>query len=411
MAQLSAGAAGLLTLDDALQRMAARYTPVTAVETVPLNLARGRALAADVVAPVSVPPLDNSAVDGWAVRHEDLPGRLRTIGRAAAGHPFTGSVGPGEAVRIFTGALMPAGADTAVMQEDAREDGAFVVLPAGLKPGSNRRRAGEDMRAGDVVLRAGCRLGAAELGLLAALGLGRVATRAPLLVAIFSNGDELAEPGATAASGRIYDSNRPMLRAALGGFGCTVEDLGILPDRRDAIEASLLRAAAHAGAIVSSAGMSVGEEDHVRHAVTGHGELDFWSLAIKPGRPIAIGRVGAAPFFGLPGNPVAALLTLLLVVRPALQQLGGYTVGPPLRVPVVASFDWKKKRGRREFLRAHLVQRADGTLIATRFPRDGAGILTSVVEADGVVELVETVEAVTEGDVVPFLSWRELGLA
>jgi molybdopterin molybdotransferase len=260
------------------------------------------------------------------------------------------------------------------------------------------------------VLRAGRRLGAAELGLLAALGIGRVATRAPLVVAIFSNGDELAEPGATAGTGRIYDSNRPMLRATLSALGCTVEDLGILPDRRDAIEASLARAAAHANAIVSSAGMSVGEEDHVRTAIEARGALDFWSLAIKPGRPIAIGHVGSTPCFGLPGNPVAALLTLLLVVQPALLRLAGFAAQPPQRVPVIAGFGGRKKPGRREFVRVNLTRRDDGALVATRFPRDGVGMLTSVIETDGVIELPEATETISAGEPLQFLSWRALGL-
>ncbi|MDB5367563.1 MAG: molybdopterin molybdenumtransferase MoeA [Rhodospirillales bacterium] len=401
----------LLTLDEALDMIAERFAPTAAIETVPLTVARGRALAADITAPVSVPPADNSAVDGWAVRHQDLPGKLRVgAGRAAAGHPFAGTVAPGEALRIFTGAMMPDGADTVVMQEDAREEDGAVELPGGLKLGANRRRAGEDMHAGEVVLRAGRRLGAAELGLLAALGIGRVATRAPLVVAIFSNGDELAEPGATAGSGRIYDSNRPMLRAALTAFGCTVDDLGILPDRRDAIETSLVRAAAHANAIVSSAGMSVGEEDHVRAAIEARGALDFWSLAIKPGRPIAIGHVAETPCFGLPGNPVSALLTLLLVVQPALLRLAGFAAPPPRRVPVIAGFDGRKKPGRREFVRVNLTRRDDGALVATRFPRDGVGMLTSVIETDGVIELPEATETISAGESLQFLSWRALGL-
>ncbi|GIL41713.1 gephyrin-like molybdotransferase Glp [Roseiterribacter gracilis] len=401
----------MLTLDQALDRIAAMFAPTGATETVSLDLARGRALAADVIAPVSVPPADNSAVDGWAVRFEDLPGTLRVAtGRAAAGHPFGGTVAPGEALRIFTGAIIPDGADTVVMQEDAREQDGAVVLPATARVGANRRLAGEDMQAGDVVLRAGTRLGAGALGMLAALGIGRVATRARLKVAIFSNGDELTEAGANAAPGRIYDSNRPMMRAALTALGCNVEDLGILPDRRDTIDAALLHAASSADAIVSSAGMSVGEEDHVRAAIEARGALDFWSLAIKPGKPIAIGNVAGTPCFGLPGNPVAALLTLLLVVQPALQRLGGFTVTPPLRVPVTCGFDIRKKVGRREFVRVNLVRRADGAVVAMKYPRDGVGVLTSVVESDGVVELPEAIETFAAGQALPFLSWRALGL-
>jgi molybdopterin molybdotransferase len=401
----------MLTLDQALDRIATQFAPTGAIETVALDMARDRALAADITAPVSVPPADNSAVDGWAVRYQDLPGTLRVAaGRAAAGHPFAGTVAPGEALRIFTGANLPDGADTVVMQEDARERDGAVELPAAVRLGANRRAAGEDMRAGDVVLRAGTRLGAAELGSLAALGIGRVATRARLTIAIFSNGDELTEAGDDAAPGRIFDSNRPMLRAALQAFGCNVEDLGILPDRRDAIEHALLRAASHADAIVSSAGMSVGEEDHVRAAIEARGALDFWSLAIKPGRPIAIGHVAGTPCFGLPGNPVAALLTLLLVVQPALQRLGGFTATAPLRVPVVCDFGVRKKLGRREFLRVQLRRRDDGTLVATKYPRDGVGVLTSIVETDGVVELPEAIETFAAGQALPFLSWRALGL-
>ncbi len=272
-------------------------------------------------------PDDNSAVDGYALRFEDLASgaetRLRIAGRAAAGHPFDGAIRSGEAVRIFTGAPMPAGCDTVMMQEDCVAEGEYVRLRPGLKRGANRRRAGEDVRAGNIVLRQGMRLRPQDLGLAASVGRARLRVRLPLRAAVFSTGDELCEPGAPRRPGAIFDANRPVMIGLLDALGCRVSDLGILRDDLAAIRAALASAAGEHDLIVTSGGMSVGEEDHVKAAVRSLGDLHFWQLAIKPGRPIGLGQVRGVPFVGLPGNPVAMMVTFLRIARPMILRLVG----------------------------------------------------------------------------------------
>jgi molybdopterin molybdotransferase len=319
-----------------------------------------------------------------------------------------GAVAPGTAARVFTGAPMPTGADTVFMQEDVRVDGGDVVVPPGLKRGANSRKAGEDVAAGAVVLKAGSRLRAQDVGLIASLGLTEMPVFARLRVAVFSTGDELREPGAAAPPGTVYDANRFALMAMLERAGFAVTDLGILADRREAIAAALADAARAHDAVVTSGGMSTGDEDHVRAAVAANGAIHFWRLAIRPGRPVAFGTVAGKAFVGLPGNPVAMAVTFLRFARPMLLRLAGALEAPPLAFRVRAGFAVKKKEGRREWLRARLVRADDGTQTARRFPRDGAGILTSLVESDGLVELAEDVTELSEGASVDFLPWSEL---
>lgn len=400
-----------IRLADALAVIARKYRPVTGTEAVPLAAVHGRILAQDIIAPIAVPPADNSALDGYAFRHADLGSgtRLRIIGTAAAGHPFPGTVGPGEAVRIFTGAVMPAGADTVVAQEDVAAAGTAVTIPAGLRLGDNRRLAGEDIARGSRVLSSGRRLGPASVGLLASIGIGTVEVRLPLRVAIFSTGDELSDGPAGLADGNIHDSNRPVLRAMLGGMGIATTDLGILPDRRDTIRTRLGEAAKTHDAVICSAGMSVGDEDHVKSAVAGLGALDFWSIAIKPGRPVAVGHVGETPFFGLPGNPVAMIITFAMIVRPALLRLAGAEPEEPRRFPVTADFDMTRKPGKREFLRCTLHD-IEGRLFARKFGRGGSGVLSSVAGSEGLLELAESVDEIAPGMVLPFIPFSTLGL-
>ena len=403
----------LMPVGEALSILAARVVPVAGVEEVPLRDALGRILAADVVAGVSVPPHDNSAVDGVAVFFEDVAAsgetRLPLVGRVAAVHPFTGTVSPGQALRIFTGAPMPAGPDTVVMQEDYRFADGHAVIRAGLRlrRGDNRRHAGEDVKAGDVVLRAGIRLRPQDMGLAAAVGRPTLTLRRPLRAAVFSTGDEVRDPGTDLPPGGIYDSNRYSITGLLSGLGCRVTDLGILPDRFDAIRDALAEAATDHDLIVTSGGVSIGEEDHVKAAVAAQGGLHFWRLAIKPGRPVALGEVRGVPFVGLPGNPVAVMVTFLLVARPLILRLAGVAATEPHRYPVPAAFDYRKKPGRREYLRGRLVAGEAG-LAVDRFAADGSGILSSMTTTDGLIDLPEDLAEVKPGETVDFLPFAEV---
>ncbi len=391
--------------------------PIGAAEPVPLHGALGRILLEDIVAGHDVPPRDNSAVDGYAIYFDDLNPDAETAlpvtGRAAAGHPLERPARRGAAVRIFTGAAMPAGSDqgapdTVMMQEDCRLDGDTVVVAPGIKRGANRRAAGEDIAAGATVLRAGRRLRPQDLGQAAAAGRREVLVAKPLRVALFSTGDELREPGAALDPGCIYDSNRATIHGLLAGLGCAVDDLGILADRAETIRAALDTAAQDHDLIVTSGGVSVGEEDHVKPAVEALGKLHFWRLAIKPGRPLALGQVGAVPFVGLPGNPVAVMVTFLTMVRPMILRLLGGDAPVPRSFKVRADFAHKKKKDRREWLRVRLSGDGPENWLAHKFPREGAGILSSLVEADGLVELPEDLTRLEPGTMVDFLPFSEV---
>lgn len=416
MAQLSddcfAFGGELLRVDEAEQLIAARVSPLSRTETVALEDARGRSLAADLIAPVPLPTFDNSAVDGFAVRHGDLraeaPTRLAVGETIYAGASPTSAVGAGVAVRIFTGAPMPVGADTVFMQEDCRiEDGA-VILPAGLARGANVRHAGEDIGKGAVALAAGGIIGAREAALAAALGVPRLAVRRRTRVALFSTGDELVEPGEPLGSARTYDANRAMLAMLLRAHGAEVTDLGILADEPESLARSLRRAADGHDLILTSGGVSAGEADFVRAAVTRVGQLVFWRLAIKPGRPVALGVIGAeeskenAAFVGLPGNPVAVFVTFAHVVRPLLLRLAGAAPIPLATYPVRSSFSYRKKAGRREYVRVTLRAGDDGFPEATKHPRDGAGIITSLTRTDGLAVLPEEMTLVEPGTMLRF---------
>jgi len=402
----------LMTTAEALALIDRQIVPVTGAERIALTAARGRTLAVDVHAPINVPPHDNAAVDGYAFRHRDLANEGKTrfslVGRAAAGHPWTGHVEPGQAVRIFTGAVMPGDLDTVAMQEDCEADDATVTIPAGLAQGANRRHAGEDISADTRILEAGRILKPQDIGLIASIGQASVAVHTPLRVTVFSTGDEVVNPGRSLPSGAIHDSNRFALMALLDGMGCQVRDLGVLPDDRVAIANALDASAVDSDLVITSGGVSVGEEDHIRSAVEAHGTLHFWRLAIRPGRPLALGHIGETAFAGIPGNPVAVMVTFMIFVRPIIQRLAGATATPPRRFPVAAAFSCGKKVGRREWVRARLEGTSGQLPAAKRFERDGAGILTSLVDSDGLIELGEDVAEVSQGDVVPFLPFSEV---
>ncbi len=422
MAQLSddcfAHGGALMRLDAALAELSTRLVPIASIETLPLARCHGRILAEPLVAKVAVPPRDNSAVDGYAVYHDDLSHdgetRLPVIGRAAAGHPYPAPQPRGMAVRMLTGAVMPRGEggdpDTVMMQEDCTVDGEAVVIKPGIKRGANRRLAGEDIQAGDAALPAGRVLTAPDLALAAASGHAALAVRQPLRVALISTGDEVHEPGHALPDGGIYDANRPLLAALLAAAGCKVTDLGIQPDRRDHLAKVFAEAAHDHDAVVTSGGVSTGDEDHVKAAIEAQGRLDFWRLAIKPGRPVALGLIGGVPFFGLPGNPVAAMLTFCFFARPLLQLLNGALPVPPRSYPVAAGFSYKKKADRREWVRVSLQQDGKGGWRAEKYPVDGAGVITSLTRTDGLIELPEDLTRLEPGEGARFFPYESLGL-
>ena len=422
MAQLSddcfAFSGPLLPIADMERLIIDRVTPVVEVEDVSLDEALGRVVATDIAAPHDLPPFDNSAVDGFAVRHADLASdtdtKLVIAERVMAGHAAASPLASRQAIRIFTGAPMPAGADTVFMQEDCRVEGGILIVPPGLERGANSRFAGEDLREGAIMLPAGRRLTAADLALAAAQGATRLPVRRRLRVAVFSTGDEVVEPGAMRPAAAIYDANRRLLRALLERFGAAATDLGILRDDPGALETAIAAAAADHDLVITSGGVSTGEADHVRTAIERIGRLVFWRVAIKPGRPVAMGVIPggcpghAAAFAGLPGNPAAVYVTFVRVVWPLLLRLAGAAPRQPIALPVRATFPYRKRKGRREYVRVTLRHAADGAVEAAKFPRDGAGVITSLTETDGLVELGEEVTQIAPGAIVGFLSYAAL---
>ena len=393
----------LQTLEAALATIAAGIQPVTEPETVPAWAADGRILANDVHATVDLPPFANAAVDGYAVRLAEIGNPLPVLHRAAAGQPAL-PLRPGTAMRILTGAPVPQGADTVFMQEDATLDGDRVTFPSGLLFGANIRPSGEDIAAGTLALPAGHRLRPQDLALAAALGLATLSVRRPLRIALFSTGDELIDPPHPLASAQRWDSNRILLATLCRRAGAHVTDLGILPDRRAAIATALDDAAGSHDLLLTSGGVSTGDEDHVRAAVEQAGRLVFWRIAIKPGRPVALGQIGSAILLGLPGNPAAAFVTFLRIAAPVIATLSG---SPPPGFPshqITAGFTHRKKPGRREYLPVRLSPQGHAQL----HPVAGAGILTALTAADGLIELPDDLTQVRPGDPVAYAPFTAL---
>ncbi len=404
--------APMLTLDEALARVLAAVSPLPASEHETLSTfdALGRVLRQDLRSTLDVPPQDNSAMDGYALRRADLsaPGAWLPISQRVPAGVVGEPLQPGTAARIFTGAQVPAGADAVVPQEQCEAVGGGVRVNVVPAPGLSIRRRGEEVRCGDVVLAAGTKLTPQALGLAATVGAARLIVARRPRVALFSTGDELAMPGEPLKPGAIYNSNRFTLRTAMQALGCDCVDLGIVPDRLDATREALRRAAQGNDLIVTSGGVSVGEEDHLRPAVQAEGRLDLWQIALKPGKPLAFGAVNRpdgseACFVGLPGNPVSSFVTFLLAVRPLLLKLQGATVLTPRRMKQRADFDWPKPDKRREFLR---VRRNDAGGLDL-FANQGSGVMTSAVWGDGLVDALQD-RAIAKGDLVDFMSFAEL---
>jgi len=382
-------------------------TPVAATERVHIRAALDRVLAEDVVSPIAVPGHDNSAMDGWAVRFADLEPAgettLRRIGESFAGAPWTGTLEPKSAVRIFTGGVMPAGADTVVMQERATEADGSVRIAAGAvaKSGQNRRFAGEDVKVGALVFTRGQPVRPAELGMLASLGINEVTVFRKLRVAFFSTGDELRSIGTPLAHGQIYDSNRYTLYGLLTRLHCDVIDMGVVGDEPEALERAFTAAAASADVVITSGGVSVGEADYVRVLLEKLGEVLFWKIAMKPGRPLAYGRIGAAHFFGLPGNPVAVMMTFYQFVRDALLMLQGRRdAAPPPLFKATLSAPIRKAPGRTEFQRGILAHGADGGYTVRTTGDQGSGILSSMSQANCFIVLSTDTGNVAAGEMV-----------
>ncbi|WP_124950676.1 molybdopterin molybdotransferase MoeA [Sulfuriferula thiophila] len=398
----------MLTADQLLSELLDRARALTATETIATEASLGRVLAVTQVSAITVPPLDNSAMDGYALRaaecHTDQP--LLVSQRIAAGH-----VGEplqiASAARIFTGAPIPPGADAVVMQENCTVDGNYIRLQQPVKPGANIRRAGEDIMAGDEILPLGTRLGAAHMGLAASIGLATLPVYRRLKVASFSTGDELAQPGTALQPGQIYNSNRYTLTGLIQALGCEWIDLGAIPDTLKDTIATLQHAATLADVIITSGGVSVGEEDHVKAAVSQLGTIDLWKVAMKPGKPLAFGRIGEADFIGLPGNPVSAFATFSLFARPFILKRMGATQLRPTIYRVRAASEWLKSGDRREFLRGRTRIAADGELEVQLYPNQSSGVLNSTVWANGFVDL-DIGQTIRIGDMVKFIPFSEV---
>lgn len=408
-----------LTHEEALAILEARVGPVTPLERVAVADAGGRIIAQAAHAIRPVPAHTNSAVDGYAFAHADYDrasgARLAVVGRAAAGHALAEQPAPGTAVRIFTGAVMPQGLDTVVMQEDVRVEMdagvGMVAIPPGLKNGANVRKAGEDVAEGATLFEPGTLLRPQDLAALSSLGYAEIACRARLRVAIVSSGDEIVRGTAPLSAGQVYDANAPMLGPLITETGAVFTDLGVLPDKAEAVQACLADAARRFDVIVTTGGASKGEEDHLIAAIDALGQRHLWQLAIKPGRPMSFGQIGDCAVVGLPGNPVAVFVCFLFYVRPLLRRMGGgIWNGHPRRYMLPAAFDFPdRKVGRREFWRGILKDMPSG-LAVDKFARDGSGLITGLRVADGLIDIPEHVPGIAKGDLVAFIPFSELGI-
>ena len=416
-----ASADGRLTVDDALKRFSRGINSVGGEEEVGLKRATNRILSADIVSEILVPPKNNSAVDGYLVYFDDLSQESDTIlpltGRVSAGHPLKRTARRGEALSIFTGAQIPSGGsgrdpDTIFMIEDVKIDNKTVLLPPGQIRGANIRLAGEDVNVGDTVLKSGHRLRPQDVGMLAALGFSKVPVCKRLRVAVFSTGDEIKDPECKLGDGSIFDINRFTLLSLLEKLGCQTTDIGILPDDFDSICGGLKKASETHDLLITSGGVSKGEEDYVRSVVKSMGQLHTWNLLIKPGRPIALGHITDSereiPLIGLPGNPVAVLVTFMIIARPIILLLSGASQIVPKKYPIKSGFSFSKKPGRREWLRASINRDLKDELQLVKFPNEGSGILSSMVESDGLIELGEDLTEVSKGQYVEFLPFGEV---
>jgi len=401
--------ANLLNVEDARQTLLANAVPLISTETLALLKAQGRTLAQAVLSPINVPGFDNSAMDGYALHIQDietLPTRFPVVQRIAAGQTGT-TLALNTAARIFTGAPIPEGANVVVPQEHTQDTEGSITLTHPLDLAQHIRRKGEDITAGALVLAAGQRLGAPQLAMLASIGVANVTVFKPLKVGVFFTGDELTEPGQPLAPGAIYNSNRYAINGLLAQLGCTVNDYGIVRDSAEATREALSKAASENEVIITCGGVSVGEEDHVKAAVMALGSLDLWQISMKPGKPLAYGRVAQADFIGLPGNPVSAFVTFLLMARPFLLKRMGAADTTLKYLTATANFEWPKPDRRREFLRVKITTASSGAPVLDLWPNQGSGVMSSLAWADGLVDLAPETK-IARGDVLRYLPLSDL---
>jgi molybdopterin molybdotransferase len=394
MAQLSSDPENLPTVNETAERILRDFKSLNQHETVSLMQAVNRIAAYDIFAPLPLPGFNNSAVDGYAINFDHFKETMPISARIAAGDAVK-TYDMSTAIRIFTGAELPAGFDTVYMQEDVSVENNILHLPFGLKCGANARFIGEDIAKNALAITKGTKLTPRHIALLAALGMAKIDVCKPLTIGIFSTGNEISDAGYPLTGGKIYDANRYLLTSLMQDY--TVIDLGILPDNADKIKTALEVASKNCDLLLTSGGVSTGEEDHVKTAIA----LDFWRIGIKPGRPVAMGRVNNTPFIGLPGNPVAVFITFAYVVKPMIAALMGAIYTPPQSFPVTLGFDYKKKKGRREYVRVTLENN-----IAHKFEQDGAGVITSLTKTDGLIELLENQTIITKGESAGFIPYQ-----
>ncbi len=401
-----------ISLEKAISILKKRTKCIKKIEIIKLDRSLGRILSKDIISKINVPSFNNSAVDGYAFKHSDLNKKsetaLKLFGRITAGQNFNKKIKKGKVVRIFTGAKIPEGVDTVVMQEDCYLNNNEVILKAGLFKGANIRKKGEDIKNGKKIISKGSKLRAQDIALIASVGIKKINVFKKLTVGIFTTGNELFEPGKKVSSEGVYDSNRYCLKNLLETIHCSVQDYGIKKDNEKLIKKSLKKISKKCDLIITTGGMSVGEEDYVRKVIEENGSLNFWNIAIKPGRPVALGSIFKKPFIGLPGNPVSVMITFLKIALPTINKLSGFLSTKEKGFIVTTDFDFKKKSGRKEFLRVTISKSSNGQIKIKNYPNTGSGVFSSMVETDGLIELPEKLTYLKKGTKVKFVSYSEM---
>ncbi len=401
-----------ISLEKAVSILEKRIKCIKKTQKIKLDQSLGRILSKDIFSKLNVPPFDNTAVDGYAFKYSDLNKKKETVlklnGRIAAGQNFNKKINKGEVVRIFTGAKVPEGTDTVIMQEDCNVNGNKIILKPGIFKGANIRKKGEDIKFGKKIITKGSKLKAQDIALIASIGIKEIEIYEKLKVGIFTTGNELFEPGTKTSKNGIYDSNRYCLKNLLKTINCSVKDYGIKKDNENLIKNTLKKISKECDLIITTGGMSVGEEDYVRRVVEKNGSLNFWNISIKPGRPVALGNIFKKPFIGLPGNPVSVMITFLKIALPAINKLSGFLSPKKNNFIVTADFNFEKKSGRKEFLRVKVSKNSNGQVKIKHFPNTGSGVFTSMVETDGLIELPEKLTFLKKGSKVKFVPYSEI---
>tara|TARA_B100000029_G_scaffold138029_1_gene132957 strand:+ start:11109 stop:12365 length:1257 start_codon:yes stop_codon:yes gene_type:complete len=401
-----------ISLEKAVSILEKRIKCIKKTQKIKLDQSLGRILSKDIFSKLNVPPFDNTAVDGYAFKYSDLNKNKETTlklnGRIAAGQNFNKKIKKGEVARIFTGAKVPEGTDTVIMQEDCNINGIEIILKPGIFKGANIRKKGEDIKSKKKILTKGSKLKAQDIALIASIGIKEIEVYEKLKVGIFTTGNELFEPGNKISKNGIYDSNRYCLKNLLETINCSVKDYGIKKDNEKLIKNTLKKISKECDLIITTGGMSVGEEDYVRKVVEKNGSLNFWNISIKPGRPVALGNIFKKPFIGLPGNPVSVMITFLKIALPAINKLSGFLSPKENNFIVTTDFNFKKKSGRKEFLRVKVSKNSNGEIKIKHYPNTGSGVFTSMVETDGLVELPEKLTYLKKGAKVKFVPYSEI---